>query len=197
MNAGSLESVSYQPETGIRCQIARPISRRSILSLNISSKKPEIRYYNSNDHFVHCRSSQECHSMRNQLKYSRLRFGFLISVISIGLIACASDKNSTASTKEITQPPIDDSETSSVRVTTSWIQHSYSQADCLKHARAALTKARYFVDAGDRSVYGMREGMTFSIRCDYEGVAFLAVAYRHRPSAQTQDRILNEITRLF
>lgn len=134
--------------------------------------------------------------MRNQLKHSRLRLVFLFSVISIGLTACSSDKNIT-SPKEITQPPVDDSETSSVRVTTSWIQHSLSQTDCLKHAKAALTKARYFVDAGDRSVYGLREGMTFSIRCDYEGVAFLAVAYRHRPSAQTQDRILNEITRYF
>lgn len=197
MNAWTLESVSYRPETSTRSQIARPISRRSILSLNTGSKNSEIRYYNSNCHFIHCSSSQERHFMRNQLKYSRLRFGFLISVVLIGLTACASDKNSTPSTKEITQPPIDDSETSSVRVTTSWIQHSLSQTDCLKHASAALTKARYFVDAGDRSVYGLREGMTFSIRCDYEGVAFLAVAYRHRPSTQTQDRILNEITRLF
>ncbi|WP_157214470.1 hypothetical protein [Pseudomonas sp. GM21] len=131
--------------------------------------------------------------MGNQLKHSRLRFGFLLSVISLGLIACSSDKT----TKEITQPPIDDSKTSSVRVTTSWIRHSLSQTDCLKHARTALTKARYFVDAGDRSVFGFREGMTVSIRCDYEGVAFVAVAYRNRPSAQMQDRILNEVTRLF
>lgn len=62
---------------------------------------------------------------------------------------------------------------------------------------AALTKARYFVEVGERSVYGLREGMTFSIRCDYEGVAFFALAYRHRPSTQTQERVLNEITRLF
>ncbi|MGH8383986.1 MAG: hypothetical protein ACRESJ_00575 [Pseudomonas sp.] len=131
--------------------------------------------------------------MRNSLKHSRLRFGFLITVISMGLTACSSNENTNA----ITRPPIDDSETSSVRITTSWIQHSLSQVDCLKHAQAALTKARYFVDAGDRSVFGFRQGMTFSIRCDYEGVAFLAVAYRQRPSTETQDRILNEITRLF
>jgi hypothetical protein len=135
--------------------------------------------------------------MRNQLKHSRLRFGFLISVISMGLTACASDESIITPTKEVTRPPIDDSETSSVRVTTSWIRHSLSQTDCLKHARTALTKARYFVEAGERTVYGLREGMTFSIRCDYEGVAFLAVAYRQRPSPQIQDRILNEITRLF
>lgn len=135
--------------------------------------------------------------MRNALKHSKLRLGFLLGVISMGLAACASDDNIAAPTKVITQPPIDDSETSSVRVTTSWLQHSFSQSDCLKHARAALTKARYFVDAGDRSVFGLREGMTFSIRCDYEGVAFFAVAYRHRPSPQAQDRVLNEITRLF
>lgn len=135
--------------------------------------------------------------MRNSLKNSRLRFGFLLGVISMGLTACSSDENITASGKEITRPPIDDSETSSVRITTSWIKHSLSQVGCLEHARAALTKARYFVDAGDRSVFGFREGMTFSIRCDYEGVAFFAVAYRNRPSTQTQDRILNQITRLF
>ena len=135
--------------------------------------------------------------MRNSLRHSRLRFGFLLSVISIGLIACSSNDNVIKPNKEMTRPPIDDSETSSVRVTTSWIRHSLSQTDCLKHARAALTKARYFVDAGERSVFGFREGMTFSIRCDYEGVAFLAVAYRQRPSTQIQDRILNEITRLF
>ncbi|WP_151214057.1 hypothetical protein [Pseudomonas fluorescens] len=134
--------------------------------------------------------------MRNPLKHSRVRFGFLLGVISMGLTACTSDENYIAP-KEITRPPIDDSETSSVRVTTSWLQHSLSQTGCLNHARAALTKARYFVEAGERSVYGLREGMTFSIRCDYEGVAFFAVAYRHRPSTQTQDRILNEITRLF
>jgi len=135
--------------------------------------------------------------MLNPLKRSRVCFGFLLGVISMGLTACVSDENVTAPTKEITRPPIDDSETSSVRVTTSWLQHSLSQTGCLEHARAALTKAKYFVEAGDRSVYGVREGMTFSIRCDYEGVAFFAVAYRHRPSTQTQDRILNEITRLF
>ncbi|WP_143515837.1 hypothetical protein [Pseudomonas sp. R37(2017)] len=135
--------------------------------------------------------------MRNPLKYSRGRFGFLLGVILMGLTACTSDENITASTQEIARPPIDDSETSSVRVTTSWLQHSLSQTGCLEHARAALAKARYFVEGGDRSVFGYREGMTFSIRCDYEGVAFLAVAYRHRPSTQTQDRILNEITKLF
>jgi len=135
--------------------------------------------------------------MRNPLKHSSVRLGFLLGVISMGLTACSSDENMTAATKEITRPPVDDSETSSVRITTSWIQHSLSQTGCLQRARAALTKARYFVEAGERSVYGLREGMTFSIRCDYEGVAFLAVAYRQRPSTQTQDRILNEITRLF
>ena len=134
--------------------------------------------------------------MRNPLQHSRVRFGFLLGVISVGLTACTSDESMTAP-KEITRPPIDDSETSSVRVTTSWLQHSLTQAGCLQHARAALAKARYFVEAGERSVYGLREGMTFSIRCDYEGVAFFAVAYRQRPSTQTQDRILNEITRLF
>jgi hypothetical protein len=135
--------------------------------------------------------------MRNPLKHSRVRSGFLLGVISMGLTACTSDENMTAATKEITRPPVDDSKTSSVRITTSWLKHSLSQTGCLQHARAALAKARYFVEAGDRSVYGLREGMTFAIRCDYEGVAFLAVAYRHRPSTQTQDRILNEITRLF
>jgi hypothetical protein len=135
--------------------------------------------------------------MRNPLKHSSVRLGFLLGVISMGLTACSSDENMTAANKEIVRPPVDDSETSSVRITTSWLQHSLSQTGCLQHARAALTKARYFVEAGERSVYGLREGMTFSIRCDYEGVAFLAVAYRHRPSTQTQDRILNEITRLF
>jgi len=135
--------------------------------------------------------------MRNPLKHSSVRLGFLLGVISMGLTACTSDENMTSATKEITRPPVDDSETSSVRITTSWLQHSLSQTGCLQHARAALTKARYFVEAGERSVYGLREGMTFSIRCDYEGVAFLAVAYRHMPSTQTQDRILNEITRLF
>ena len=135
--------------------------------------------------------------MRNPLKHSSVRLGFLLGVISMGLTACTSDENMTAANKEITRPPVDDSETSSVRITTSWLQHSLSQTGCLQHARVALTKARYFVEAGERSVYGLREGMTFSIRCDYEGVAFLAVAYRHRPSTQTQDRILNEITRLF
>jgi hypothetical protein len=134
--------------------------------------------------------------MRNPLQHSRVRFGFLLGVISVGLTACTSDENMNAP-KEITRPPIDDSETSSVRVTTSWLQHSFSQTGCMEHARAALTKARYFVETGDRSVYGLREGMTFSIRCDYEGVAFFAVAYRNRPSTQTQDRILNQITRLF
>jgi hypothetical protein len=135
--------------------------------------------------------------MRNSLKHSRVRFGFLLGVISMGLTACSSDESMTASTKQITRPPVDDSETSSVRVTTSWLKHPFNQTGCLEHARAALAKARYFVEAGDRTVYGLREGMTFSIRCDYEGVAFFAVAYRHRPSTQTQDRILNEITRLF
>ncbi|MGZ9738366.1 hypothetical protein [Pseudomonas azerbaijanorientalis] len=135
--------------------------------------------------------------MRNPLKHSRVRFVFLLGFISLGLTACSSDENYIASTKEITRPPVDDSDTSSVRVTTSWLKHSLSQTGCLEHARAALKKARYFVEAGERSVYGLREGMTFSIRCDYEGVAFFAVAYRHRPSTQTQDRILNEITRLF
>ncbi|WP_152670410.1 hypothetical protein [Pseudomonas putida] len=135
--------------------------------------------------------------MRNPLRHSNVRFGFLLGVISMGLTACTSDENYSAPAKEITRPPIDDSETSSVRVTTSWLQHSLSQTGCLEHARAALIKARYFVEAGERSVYGLREGMTFSIRCDYEGVAFFAVAYRKRPSTQTQDRILNEITRLF
>ena len=135
--------------------------------------------------------------MRNPLQHSRVRFGFLLGVISMGLTACSSDESMTASTKQITRPPVDDSETSSVRVTTSWLKHPFNQTGCLEHARAALAKARYFVEAGDRTVYGLREGMTFSIRCDYEGVAFFAVAYRHRPSTQTQDRILNEITRLF
>ncbi|MGE8063571.1 hypothetical protein [Pseudomonas sp. NPDC089569] len=135
--------------------------------------------------------------MRNPFKYSRVRFDFLLGVILVGLTACSSNENITAPTKEITRPPIDDSETSSVRVTTSWLQHSLSQTGCLEHARAALAKARYFVEPGDISVFGYREGMTFSIRCDYEGVAFFAVAYRHRPSTQTQDRVLNEITRLF
>ena len=135
--------------------------------------------------------------MRNPLKHSSVRFGLLLGVISMGLTACSSNENITAPAKEITRPPIDDSETSSVRVTTSWLQHSFNQTGCLQHARAALTKARYFVEAGERSVYGLREGMTFSIRCDYEGVAFFAVAYRHRPSPQAQDRVLNEITRLF
>ena len=166
-------------------------------SLSTGSKRSKIRYYVSSCHFIHCKSSQERPAMRNQLKHSRLRFGFLLGVISMGLTACASDENRVSPTKEVTQPPIDDSETSSVRVTTSWIRHSLSQTDCLKHARAALTKARYFVDAGERSVFGLREGMTISIRCDYEGVAFFAVAYRHRPSTQMQDRILNDITRLF
>lgn len=132
--------------------------------------------------------------MRNPLKHSRVRSVFLLGVISMGLTACTSDEKAA---NEITRPPIDDSETSSVRITTSWLQHSLSQTGCLQRARAALTKARYFVEAGERSVYGLREGMTFSIRCDYEGVAFFAVAYRKRPSTQTQDRILNEITRLF
>jgi hypothetical protein len=135
--------------------------------------------------------------MRNPLKYSRVRIGFLLGAISMGLTACTSDGNTIAPDKEITRPPIDDSETSSVRLTTSWLQHSLNQTGCLEHARAALTKAGYFVEAGDRSVFGMREGMTFSIRCDYEGVAFFAVAYRHRPTTQLQDRVLNEITRLF
>jgi hypothetical protein len=134
--------------------------------------------------------------MLNPLKHSSVRYGFLLGVITMGLTACSSDENYKAP-KEITRPPIDDSETSSVRITTSWLQHSLSQKGCLEHARAALAKARYFVEAGERSVYGLREGMTFSIRCDYEGVAFFAVAYRQRPSTQTQDRILNEITRLF
>jgi hypothetical protein len=134
--------------------------------------------------------------MRNPLQHSSVRYGFLLCAITMGLTACTSDEKYNAP-KEITRPPIDDSETSSVRVTTSWLQHSLTQAGCLQHARAALAKARYFVEAGERSVYGLREGMTFSIRCDYEGVAFFAVAYRQRPSTQTQDRILNEITRLF
>ena len=171
----------------------QPVAR-GFLSLNIGSKKSEIRYYVSNGHSIHCRSSQERPTMRNQLKHSRLRFGFLLSVISLGLTACSSDKTQT---NEVAQPPIDDSETSSVRVTTSWIRHSLNQTDCLKHARAALTKARYYVDAGEVSVFGFREGMTVSIRCDYEDVAFFAVAYRNRPSTQTQDQILNQITRLF
>jgi hypothetical protein len=147
--------------------------------------------------FIHCTSSEERPAMRNSLKHSRFRLVFLLTVISMGLTACSSNENINTPAKAIARPPIDDSETSSVRVTTSWIQHSLSQAECLKHAQAALTKARYFVDVGDRSVFGFRQGMTFSIRCDYEGVAFLAVAYRQRPSTETQDRILNEITRFF
>ena len=135
--------------------------------------------------------------MGNPLKHSSVRFGFLLGVISMGLVACASDENASAPNKAITRPPIDDSETSSVRLTTSWLQHSFSQTGCLEHARVALTKARYFVEAGNRSVFGFRQGMTVSIRCDYEGVAFLAVAYRQRPTTETQDRILNEITKLF
>lgn len=163
--------------------------------MNTDSKRSETRYYVSNCHFIHRRSSQVRPTMGNPLKHSSVRFGFLLGVISMGLTACSSHE--TASTREVTRPPIDDSATSSVRVTTSWLQHSLSQTGCLEHATAALTKARYFVEAGDRSVYGLREGMTFAIRCDYEGVAFFAVAYRHRPDTQTQDRVLNEITRLF
>ncbi|MFY0727244.1 hypothetical protein [Pseudomonas sp. NFX15] len=135
--------------------------------------------------------------MRNPLMHSSVRIGFLLGALSMGLTACSSGGNTHATNKEVASPPVDDSETSSVRITTSWLQHSLSQTGCIEHAKQALTKARYFVEAGDRSVFGMREGMTFSIRCDYEGVAFFSVAYRHRPSTQLQDRVLNEITRLF
>lgn len=132
--------------------------------------------------------------MGNPPKHSSVRTVFLLGVIGMGLTACSSDDSVN---KAIARPPVDDSETSSLRVTTTWLQHSLSQAGCLAHAKAALTKARYFVEAGDRSVYGLRQGMTFAIRCDYEGVAFFAVAYRQRPSVEAQDRVLNEITRLF
>jgi hypothetical protein len=133
--------------------------------------------------------------MGNPLKHSKPVLGCLLIVIALGLTACSSDKNPAG--RQMTRPPVDDSETSSVRVTTSWIQHSLTQVQCLKHAQVALSKAGYFVDAGERSVFGFREGMTFSIRCDYEGVAFLAVAYRIRPSTEVQDRILNQVSRLF
>lgn len=131
--------------------------------------------------------------LRSSLVHSRLGFCFLLSVVAMGLTACSSKE----SPKQMTRPPEDDSETSSVRIVTNWKEHSLGQAGCMQNAKAVLTQAKYFIDIGERSVYGLREGMTFSIRCDYEGVAFFAVAYRHRPSVETQNRIMGEVMTRF
>lgn len=131
--------------------------------------------------------------MRSSLVHSRLCFCCLVSVVTMGLTACSSN----APPKQIIRPPEDDSETSTVRITTNWKEHALSKVGCMEHAKAVLTQAKYFVDAGERSIFGLREGMTFSIRCDYEGVAFFAVAYRHRPSVETQNRIMDEVMTRF
>lgn len=98
----------------------------------------------------------------------------------------------------ITPPPNDDSDKSSVRVTTNWVTHSLGKAGCLEHAKTILAKAQYYIDTqGPHSVWGLSEGKTVTIRCDYEGVAFFVIAYRHRPDQETQNKLLNDLTKAF
>lgn len=90
-------------------------------------------------------------------------------------------------------PPRDDSERSSVRLVTRWVYHSLGKTGCLERAAMLLKQAKYFVEPGEISVFGTREGMTFSVRCDAEDIAILSTAYRHRQSAETENQRFNEI----
>lgn len=91
------------------------------------------------------------------------------------------------------RPPSDDGPKSTVRITTRWVEHAHDQDVCLATARKALGESGYFVEVTEISVFGLVEGRTASIRCDYKGVAFFVVAHRVRPDQATQDKIMDEI----
>lgn len=98
----------------------------------------------------------------------------------------------------VNKPPHDDSKRSTVRVNTMWVRHNLSWKECISRASTILAKDEYFVDLSSKvSTYGLKEGMTVSFRCDYEGVAFIIVAYRKRPNQATQDRIINGLAAKF
>jgi hypothetical protein len=103
----------------------------------------------------------------------------------------------TARAEEIIRPPNDDSERSTVRVNTNWVEHSLDWHECLERARVSLTKFKYFVDISDKSVFGLKEGITVSVRCDYEGVAFVVSAFRRRPEQAVQEQIMQELVDTF
>lgn len=100
--------------------------------------------------------------------------------------------------QEIVRPPSDDEEKSTVRVNTNWTVHSLGKAGCLDRAKTSLTEAHYFIDVNDeKGVWGLMEGRTVAIRCDYEGVAFFVVAHRRRPDQATQTKIINDLVEAF
>ncbi|MEJ8851258.1 hypothetical protein [Variovorax rhizosphaerae] len=98
---------------------------------------------------------------------------------------------------EPVRPPNDDSDRSTVRVNTYWATHALGKAACLQRAKETLTKLEYFVDITEKSVFGLKEGLTASIRCDYKGLAFFVMAFRTRPDAPTQQKLLADVTTEF
>ncbi len=100
--------------------------------------------------------------------------------------------------QEIARPPNDDGEKSTVRVNTAWTVHSLGKAGCIDRAKTRLAEAHYFIDIHDEdSVWGLVEGKTITIRCDYEGAAFFVVAHRHRPDKSTETKIIDDIVKSF
>ena len=125
-----------------------------------------------------------------------IRFFILVAFVTM-LPGCATQlsprletEKESGLTQEITRPPNDDSEKSTVRVTTAWTVHKLDMNGCLARAATVLAYEKYFVDPTEVSVYGLKEGITVSFRCDYEGVVFVVVAHRKRPDQATQDRII-------
>ncbi len=84
-----------------------------------------------------------------------------------------------------------------MRVSTAWEDHNLSLEGCFSRASAILAEEKYFVDLSKFSVFGLKDGMTVSFRCDHKGVVFIAIAYRKRPDQATQDRIINGIAAKF
>ena len=99
--------------------------------------------------------------------------------------------------QEVKRPPNDDSKTSTVRVSTAWVDHNLDKNGCLSRAATVLANDNYFVDPTDGAVYGLKEGMTVSFRCDHKGVVFVVVAYRKRPDQATQTRIIEGLRDAF
>jgi hypothetical protein len=118
-----------------------------------------------------------------------LFFWFVVFVlISAGVPSRAED---------LPRPPNDDSDQSTIRITTAWETHSFDVKSCVQHAATSLSAGRYFVDTRDLVVFGLRNSMTALIRCDYPGVAFFVVAYRHRPGSEAEARIMDDIKSRF
>lgn len=126
---------------------------------------------------------------------SKLRKLVPSGIFIAGVLITASSLS--ASTAPNTPPPNDDSEKSTVRVNTAWTEHELNLEDCLKKANKTLELLGYYVTTSSVSSYGLKEGLTTTIRCDAPNIAFILSAHRKRPPLDEQAKIINEIINKF